>query len=56
MKTNDKNIRKITRAGKTSMSVTLPMDMVRELNWKEKQKLVAKRIPGGISFRDWREK
>jgi hypothetical protein len=30
MKTNDKNIRKIIRAGKTRLSVTLPMDMVRD--------------------------
>lgn len=56
MKINEKNTRKIIRAGKTSLSVTLPMDMVRELGWKEKQKLVAKRIPGGIAFRDWKNK
>lgn len=37
MKNEDKNIRKITRAGKTSLGVTLPIDMLRELDWKEKQ-------------------
>jgi antitoxin component of MazEF toxin-antitoxin module len=56
MKLKDKNIRKITRrVGKTSLAVTLPAEMARELGWKEKQKIVAKRIPGGIAFRDWKK-
>lgn len=56
MENNDKNIRKITRAGKTSLGVTLPIEMLRELGWREKQKVIAKRIPGGIALRDWRKK
>lgn len=35
MKNEDKNIRKITRAGKTSLGVTLPIDMLRDLGMEE---------------------
>ncbi len=56
MATNGKNTRKITRVGKRSFAVTLPIDMVRDLGWKEKQKVVAKRVSGGILIRDWHSK
>jgi len=55
-KQEDKNIRKITRVGKTSLAVTLPIDLVRELGWREKQRVVAKRIKGGVAIRDARSK
>ena len=55
-KMEEKNIRKITRVGKTSLAVTLPVEMARELGWREKQKVVVKRIKGGIVIRDWRSK
>lgn len=55
-KLEDKNIRKITRVGKTSLCVTLPIEMVKELGWKEKQKVKASRIRGGIVIRDWKSK
>jgi hypothetical protein len=54
-KQGKKNIRKITRVGKTSLAVTLPVEIVRELKWKEKQKVVVKRIKGGLQIRDWRK-
>jgi hypothetical protein len=37
VKLKDKNTRKITRVGKTSLAVTIPIEIVRELKWKEKQ-------------------
>ena len=55
-KQEEKNIRKITRVGKTSLSVTLPVEMTRELGWKEKQRVVVKRIKGGLVIRDFRSK
>ena len=55
-KQEEKNIRKITRVGKTSLAVTLPVEMTRELGWREKQRVVAKRIKGGIAIRDFRSK
>ena len=53
MKLRDKNVRKITRIGKTSLAVTLPKEMAHGLGWKEKQKVRVKRVRGGILIRDW---
>lgn len=52
--TRDPNVRKLTKLGGKSIGVTLPIEMVRELGWREKQKVVAKRVRGGILIRDWR--
>jgi len=38
-KKGQENIRKITRTGKTSLAVTLPIGIVRKLGWREKQKV-----------------
>ncbi len=55
-KRGDDNIRKLTKVGKQSIAVTLPIEMIRELGWREKQKVVVKRIAGGLVVRDWRNK
>lgn len=49
----NKSIRKLTRIGKRSIGLTLPIEEVRDLKWKEKQKVVVKRIKGGLIIRDW---
>jgi hypothetical protein len=54
-KAEDKNIRKLCRIGKQSIGLTLPVEMVRELGWKAKQKVVVKRIHGGVEIKDWRK-
>lgn len=54
LKLKDKNTRKLLRLGKTSLGVTLPIEMTKELKWKEKQKVVAKRVRGGILIKDWK--
>ena len=51
----DKNIRKLTRAGKVSFSVTIPIEIVKELGWREKQKVIVKRIHGGVEIKDWKK-
>jgi len=56
MKLKDKNIRKLTKVGRGSLSVVVPADMIDELGWREKQKVKVKRIKGGIEIRDWRSK
>ncbi|HBB37437.1 MAG: hypothetical protein UX02_C0001G0337 [Candidatus Moranbacteria bacterium GW2011_GWC1_45_18] len=56
MKLKDKNTRKITRVGKTSLAVTIPIEIIRELGWREKQRVSVKRIRGGIVVRDYRVK
>lgn len=55
-KSEEKNIRKITKVGKTSLAVTIPIEMYKELGWREKQKVKVKRIRGGIEIKDCRSK
>ncbi len=38
-KSEDNNIRKLTKSGNGSIGLTLPIEVVRELGWKEKQKV-----------------
>jgi len=54
-KLKDKNTRKLLRIGKTSLAVTLPKEMTDELKWKEKQKVVVKKVRGGILIKDWKK-
>lgn len=49
----DKSIRKITKLGKWSYGITLPIDIVRKLKWKERQKVVVKLRGKKISIKDW---
>jgi bifunctional DNA-binding transcriptional regulator/antitoxin component of YhaV-PrlF toxin-antitoxin module len=53
MKNNE--IRKLTRLGKRSIGLTLPIEIVRELGWKEKQKVVVKKVRGGFLVKDWKK-
>lgn len=56
-KLEERNIRKITKmAGGASYGLTIPIEMVRDLGWREKQKVNVKRVPGGILIRDYRSK
>ncbi len=54
-KTTDKNIRKLTRVGGTSLSVTLPIDYVRDLKWRERQKVVVKKKGKTLIIKDWKK-
>lgn len=54
-KTEDNSIRKLTKVGGKSIGVTLPIDLVRELGWKEKQRVTVKRIHGGVMIKDWKK-
>lgn len=55
-KAEDQNIRKLTKIGKQSIGLTLPIEMVRELKWREKQRVKVTRIRGGLVIRDYRSK
>jgi len=50
-----RNIRKVTKNG-TSHSVSVPIEFLKKLGWKEKQKVVVKLIHGGIQIKDWKPK
>lgn len=49
------NIRKLTKMGGKSLGLTLPVELVKELKWKEKQKVRVKRVRGGILIKDWKK-
>lgn len=55
MKLKNKNIRKITKVGRTSLAITLPKEIANELSWKEKQKVVVKKVRGGVLIKDWKK-
>jgi len=52
-KLEDKNVRKIFKSG-DSYTVTLPIEIVRALKWKEKQKVIVKKRGKGIIVTDWK--
>ena len=54
-KIDPKNIRKLTKVGGKSIAVTLPIDMLRTLNWKERQKVVVKLKGKKIIIGDWKK-
>lgn len=52
-KLKHKNIRKLSRIGNRSIGLTLPIEMVRKLKWREKQKVVVRLRGKKISIEDW---
>ena len=51
-KSNESHKRKLTRLGKGSLGLTLPIALVRSLGWREKQNVVVKKIGGALVVRD----
>ena len=54
-KQSEQNIRKLTRLGGKSLGLTLPMELAKGLKWREKQKVVVKRVRGGLLIKDWKK-
>jgi antitoxin component of MazEF toxin-antitoxin module len=51
----DSNIRKLTRTGGgKSIGLTLPIEYVRELGWKDRQKVVVKKQGQKLVIEDWK--
>ncbi len=51
-----KETRKLTRNGGGTMYVSLPKEFVKDLGWRERQKLVVERVKSGILIKDWRKR
>lgn len=49
-----KDIRKLTRVGRASFAVTLPVEYLAKLKWREKQKLKVLLKGRSIIIRDWK--
>lgn len=55
-KIENQNIRKLSKvAGGKSFSITLPIEYVRKLKWKEKQKLVVALKGRHLIIKDWKK-
>lgn len=54
-KIEDKNIRKLTKVGRKSIAVTIPIEIIRELGWREKQKVVVKKSGQKLIIEDWKK-
>jgi bifunctional DNA-binding transcriptional regulator/antitoxin component of YhaV-PrlF toxin-antitoxin module len=52
-KYHERQIRKLTRTGKGSMCVTIPIEDLRELGWREKQKVIVKKVGKKLVITDW---
>ncbi len=50
------NKRKLTKIGRNSLGVMLPAEGVRSLGWREKQRVIVKRIPRGFAIIDAKTK
>jgi len=55
-KINEINIRSLTKvSGGTSYGITIPMEYIRKLGWRSKQKLDVKLYQDRIIIRDWKK-
>ncbi len=49
----NKSIRKLTRVSKSSFAITIPIEYINKLDWKEHQKLIATLRGNKITIEDW---
>ena len=54
-KYQERNIRKVTRNG-GSLNVSIPVEILKKLNWREKQKVKVKREGSRVIISDWKPK
>jgi len=52
-KLKDKNIRKLTKVGKFSYCITIPIEMVKKLDWQERQRIEVSLNGKKITIQDW---
>jgi bifunctional DNA-binding transcriptional regulator/antitoxin component of YhaV-PrlF toxin-antitoxin module len=52
---NQSQIRKLTKLGRKSLCVTIPIEIIREFGWRERQKVVVKKSGKKIIIEDWKK-
>ena len=52
-KFHEENIRKIKKSG-DSYAITIPIVLIRELGWREKQKVVVEKRGAGFAVKDFK--
>ena len=53
-KLSERDTRKLLKLGNGSIAVTLPIDLVRELRWQEKQKVRVRKRGKSLIIEDWK--
>ena len=51
----ESDVRKLVKLGGKSIAVTIPIELVRELGWREKQRVVVKLDRKKIVISDWKK-
>ncbi len=54
-RTTERHIRKLARIGNRSLGVTLPTELLAELGWKKRQKVVVRRHRRTLIVSDWKK-
>ncbi|MFH1946588.1 MAG: AbrB/MazE/SpoVT family DNA-binding domain-containing protein [Candidatus Magasanikbacteria bacterium] len=54
-KSSEQNIRKLTKVGGASYAVTIPIEIIKDFGWKERQKLVVRKSGKKIIIEDWKK-
>jgi len=52
----EKEIRKIVKNGRGSYYINIPKEIMKELRWREKQKLTVRKSGDKVVVEDWKEK
>lgn len=55
-KIEEKNVRKLTRMGRagSSLGMTIPKELAQELGWRERQRVVVKKVGKNLVISDWK--
>lgn len=51
----ERNIRTLNKVGGGTISFTIPIELVRELAWREGQKVVVKKQGSSLGIADWKK-
>lgn len=51
----ERTTRKLLKIGNGSIAVTLPIEMVRNLKWREKQKVTVRQEGNKLIIKDWKK-
>lgn len=51
----EKNVRKITKVGGKSFSITFPIEIIKKLGWREKQKVTVNLRGKKVVTEDWKK-
>ena len=50
---SERHIRKLTKVGGKSYAITIPIEMIRGLGWRERQKVTVIQAGDQLIIRDW---